>query len=376
MKYLINIATFFLQCIYQCIKLCPVKNKVTMISRQGNEPSIDFQLVEQEIKKKSPLTEVVVLCRTLDGGVKATVFDKIKYGFHMFVQMYHIATSKVVLLDTYCIVVSLLKHRKSLKVVQMWHSMGTMKLFGYTALDSQEGSSRKLAESMHMHANYNYFVSASENYQDHLAKGFGCDESKAFICPLPRYDLLKSSAYKKEMQEKIFGRYPELRNKKRVLYCPTFRKNERLMEDALNGLVEHLPEDYDLIVKLHPLSKFSIERENVWDLKGFSTFDALFVADYVISDYSCVIYEAGVMELPLCYYIFDFDEYTQKRGFAIDYMKEVKGVISKNPAEIMEAIQKDDFHMDEIHTFINKYIQETDHATEKLVDFLMQTGRI
>ena len=82
------------------------------------------------------------------------------------------------------------------------------------------------------------------------------------------------------------------------------------------------------------------------------------------------------MDLPLCYYIFDFDEYTQKRGFAIDYMKEVKGVISKNPAEIMEAIQKDDFHMDEIRTFINKYIQETDHATENLVDFLMQTGRI
>lgn len=375
MKYLINIATFFLQCIYQCFRLCPVKDKVTMISRQGNEPSIDFQLVEQEIKKKSASTEVVVLCRTLDGGVKATVFDKMKYGFHMFVQMYHIATSKVVLLDTYCIVVSLLKHRKSLKVVQMWHSMGTMKLFGYTALDSQEGSSRKLAESMHMHANYDYFVSASTNYQEHLAKGFGCEESKAFICPLPRYDLLTDSGYKKQMQEKIFSRYPELKTKKRILYCPTFRKNERLMEDALNGLVEHLPEEYNLIVKLHPLSKFSIEKENVWDLKGFSTFDALFVADYVISDYSCVIYEAGVMNLPLCYYIFDFDEYTKKRGFAIDYMKEVKGVISKNPAEIMEAIQNDDFRMDEIRTFIDKYIQKTDHATEKLVDFLMQTGR-
>ena len=34
--------------------------------------------------------------------------NKFKYFLHMFVQMYHIATSKVVILDSYCIVVSIL----------------------------------------------------------------------------------------------------------------------------------------------------------------------------------------------------------------------------------------------------------------------------
>ena len=175
MKFIIKFGTSILQIIYQCMKVLPVKNKVTMISRQSDNISMDFRMISDSLQKKLPYIKVVFLCRTLDGGVNASVKNKIKYGFHMFTQMYHMATSKVVLLDTYCITASLLKHRKELKIVQMWHSMGTMKLFGYTAVGSDEGSSNDIAECMHMHANYDYFIASSENYKKHLAAGFRCD---------------------------------------------------------------------------------------------------------------------------------------------------------------------------------------------------------
>ena len=300
MKYIIKLGTLVLQGIYQCIKLFPVKNKITLISRQSNTPSIDFELLTIEIKQRSKTIEVICLCKTLDGGSHASVHRKILYGMHMLIQMYHMATSKVVLLDTYCITASLLKHRKELKIVQMWHSMGTMKLFGYTAVGSDEGSSNDIAECMHMHANYDYFIASSENYKKHLAAGFRCDEKKAFICPLPRYDLLRDGKFKANKQKEIYLRYPELRNVKKILYCPTFRKDESRMERALQDLIKYLPEGFELIVKLHPLSQISITDKHVWTLKEFSTFDTLFIADYVISDYSCVVYEAGILKLPLC----------------------------------------------------------------------------
>ena len=44
----------------------------------------------------------------------------------------------------------------------MWHSMGTMKLFGYTALDKSEGSKAELAYAMKMHENYDYVISGSK----------------------------------------------------------------------------------------------------------------------------------------------------------------------------------------------------------------------
>ena len=98
-----------------------------MISRQANRPSLDFLLIKTHILRQNPKIRVVTLCHTLEKRLNARIIDLIKYGFHMLKQMYHIATSKVVILDTYCIVISLLKHRKDLQIIQIWHSMGSMK---------------------------------------------------------------------------------------------------------------------------------------------------------------------------------------------------------------------------------------------------------
>lgn len=376
MKYIIKLGRAVLQLVYQTLQLFPVENKITMISRQSNTPSVDFTLLQKEFKSRSNKVKVVMLCKTLDGAAKANFYDKMTYFFHMFVQMYHMATSRVVLLDTYCILASLLHHRTDLQIVQMWHSMGTMKLFGYTAIGSKEGRSESLAEIMHMHDNYNYFIAASKQYRNHLAEGFRCDPDKCFICPLPRYDLLKSDIYKEKKCEEIYSRHPELKKNKIILYCPTFRQDETGMKQALDELIRYIPEGFELIVKLHPLSQLSVSGKNIWTLDEFSTFDVLFIADYIISDYSCVIYEAGIRGLPLSFYTFDLTDYYEARGLAISLKKDVAGVISSDPQVIMNAIRENDFDMDAIRLFIDKYIEKTENATGKLTDFLIRIGRI
>ena len=100
--------------IYSILKLLKTQNKVTLISRQSDTISIDFKLLVEELKKANPEIKVVVLTKKLGKSWA----DKVKYFFHMFTQMYHIATSKVVVLDSYCIVISILKHKKELKVIQ------------------------------------------------------------------------------------------------------------------------------------------------------------------------------------------------------------------------------------------------------------------
>ena len=86
------------------MKLCPVEDKVVMISRQANRPSLDFKLIRSHITRQNPRVRVVMLCHTLEKRLNARYIDLIKYGFHMLKQMYHIATSRVVILDTllYC----------------------------------------------------------------------------------------------------------------------------------------------------------------------------------------------------------------------------------------------------------------------------------
>lgn len=366
-KILIICANF----IYTFFKLLPTKNKVTMISRQSDNKTLDFELLEREFHKSISEIKVCILCRKLDGGANASILNKIKYIFHCIKQMYHIATSKVVILDSYCILISILKHKKSLKVIQMWHSMGTMKKFGYQILGLEEGTNEKLANDMRMHKNYDYILASSTAYAKYLADGFGYPVEKVRIYSLPRVDLLTSKEYKDEIRKKIEKVYSQIKEKKNIVYCPTFRKNEKEMQKEIEKIVNKVDyHQYNLIVKLHPLSKIKIENKEVIYDKEFSSFDMLFIADYVISDYSCIIYEAAILKIPLYFWAFDLQKYLDNRGLTFDYKKEVPGIVSENIEDILEAIEKEKYDYQELERFREKYVTNIDNCTKKIVEFV------
>lgn len=370
-KILIKIFILGINIIYSFIKLFPVKNRVTFISRQSNEVSFEFQMIKEEIDKRNIGMESVFLCHTLDGGYQSSIISKIKYGFHMFTQMYYIATSKVVILDTYCIVISLLKHKKNLKVIQMWHSIGTMKKFGYQILDLGEGTKKSIAHLMKMHQNYDYVFCAGEGYRDYLAQGFGCSPDIIKIFPLPRVDLLQNQKYQEETKKKIYGKYPQLSSKPTIVYVPTFRKDETRFIKAVDSLMKHLDQDYHFVIKVHPLSKLEIKDKRIFTCEEFSSSEMLSVADYVISDYSCIIYEAAIMNKPIYLYDFDIDEYNDKRGLNIDLDEELPGCVSQDFKDIMNSIKDKEYDFERLNTFRNKYVKETRHATKDIVDFIL-----
>lgn len=372
MKIIVSCARIFLGILYFFMKLCPVENKVVMISRQANRPSLDFLLIKTHILRQNPKIRVVTLCHTLEKRLNARIIDLIKYGFHMLKQMYHIATSKVVILDTYCIVISLLKHRKDLQIIQIWHSMGSMKKFGYTALDTQEGVPARTARLLHMHENYTCVLASSPAYSRDLAAGFNCDEKIVRIMPLPRTDLLRSNNYRKKKRTEILEAYPFLRGKRVILYCPTFRKCEDDMRPAVNQLANALNKQEEvLVIKPHPLSKISVDGSHVLCGTKFSTFDMLFAADIVISDYSCIVYEAAFMGIPVYFYNFDMDKYLKERGLAIDYYKEIPGPASADPYVLMNAVHSQKYDMEQLKAFSEKYIKYSGHAGKDIARYIL-----
>lgn len=377
---ILKVGTVILNLIYCFFKLMPTRNKVTMISRQDDVPSDEFEMIKAEIEGRGDGTEVVMLCHTLKGKERSSLMERIKYGLHMFTQMRHIATSKVIILDTYCMAVSLLRHKKSLKVIQMWHSMGTMKKFGYMVLDTEEGVSSKLARTMRMHDKYDYIFASEDAYKPHLAEGFNTDISKIITMPLPRLDkLINDKEYEAATRKRIYEKYPQLKEKPVILYSPTFRMNENEFEQAVKELMAKVDTDkFNLVIALHPLSKTKkrLKASNkVIIPEGFNSFEMIFVADCMISDYSCIVYEAAVRNVPLLFYNFDMDKYENGRGLAIDYYKELPGVISKDADEIADALNHlDAYDMDELKAFAHKYVYNTPHATKDIVDFVYSIG--
>lgn len=370
MKIVVKIVIIFLNMVYTIMKLLPTKKQVLFMSRQSNEKSLDFQLLGKELEKEY---KVIYLCKTLDGKENAKIKTLISYGFHMFKQMYYLATSKVCILDTYIPTVSILKHKKAITIIQMWHSNGTMKKFGYTAMSKAEGTNNSYAKLLKMHKNYNIVLCSGEAYKDHLAKGFNVNPEIIKIYSLPRIDLLKDKEYEKKTKAKILKKYPELKNEKKenILYAPTFRKDESEFESHLNELIDNINlKKFNLIIKLHPLSKIEIQNDKVIIDKAFSTFDMLFITDKLISDYSCVIYEAGVRNIPLYFYAYDLDNYETVRGLALDY-NELPGYTEKDASKLCKCLEYK-YDKKELKKFISRYVENTKECTKEIVSLVKE----
>ncbi|MBQ4252959.1 MAG: CDP-glycerol glycerophosphotransferase family protein [Erysipelotrichaceae bacterium] len=366
--FIIKLGLLFLNFIYLFFKLLPVRHKVSFISRQSNAVNSDFVMLADRLKKEDSTVETVFLCRTLDGGI----LNKIRYAFHMLTQMYHIATSEVVVLDTYCIAVSCLHQRKSLKVLQMWHALGCLKRFGFSILDKGEGSSDNLARAMHMHEGYTKVLCSAERCAEPFAEAFNVSRDKMYVCPLPKVDTLRSESYRRDLREKILQAHPQLKEKKNILYVPTFRKDETEFISQLQKLIEQVDySKYNLIVKLHPVSKAEVHDDRVITDRRFSSQQFAAVADYVITDYSAIVYEMALMDVPMYFWCFDKEEYVNNRDFYSSY-EDLPGAKCTTVEELLEAIDDEKSDMTTLKQFRDEFITpEVTDCTGRLAELIL-----
>ena len=345
-KIVIGIATFLLAALYALCSLLPQRQCIACISRQSDSAPIDFRLIKDYCERRDPAWEVIILPKQLRNPAT--------YLLEVVRQVYYIATSRAVVLDSYCIVVGLLHDRIRVPVVQIWHSLGNMKRFGYPAVGTDEGHSEATARLMHMHEGYDAIATSSLSFADEFAAAFNTDKSKLFEAPLPRVDLLLDEAHRNRQREAILTAHPQLRGRETIVYCPTFRKQPAANEaEAAAALINAVDFDrFNFVYKPHPVSKQVIDDPRVITIPG-GQFDALFVADAIISDYSTVIYEAGLLGIPVYLYAYDWDTYREKRGLTIDFENDVPALFTDDPDAIMKAIENKDFDAKAYRVFEN-----------------------
>lgn len=370
-KIIISFGKVFLNLIYGFLKLMPVKNQIVFVSMQSDYPSLDFKLLAEEIENKAPDINLVFLCKKMESALEKKK-DYIKYVLKMvgyvFKAMYYLATSKLCVAESYCVPVSFLKHKKELKIIQIWHASGAVKKFGYQSLNTEEGKSEDVAKLMCMHKNYDYVIAPSETTKHIFSEAFNIEEEKIIKLGLPRLEYITNEKYNKA--EEIYEQYPELKNKKIILYVPTFRKGKNIdLTEILNYPLDN--EKYELIIKLHPLEKTEVPKEYKIYSK-YTSYDLIKIADYIITDYSILSVEASILEKPIFLYLYDLDEYNKNRGLNIDLNKELKTFTSKNFSDIMSKIEKNDFNIDEIIKYKNKYIEVNPNNTiSELTTFIL-----
>jgi len=365
-KIILNVIIAMLKIIYAPIKLLKIQKKVVYISRQSNRETLDFKLIKNEMEKLYPNYKNVILTKKLEGGL----INKIGYVFHMFTQMYNISTSKVVILDSYCIVASVLKHKKETKIIQIWHALSAIKKFGYQSIGTEAGSDELTAKIMCMHKNYDYVLAPSETTAKYYKQAFNVKEEQIKYLGMPRIDyILKKD---KGINEKIFERYPILKEKINILYVPTFRKDESIQIEELVNRID--TNKYNLIIKLHPLDTITpkIEREGVIYENEFSGYDLLKITDKVITDYSSLAMEISLLDIPVYFYTYDIEEYQKNPGLNFDFEKEEIGRYQATEVEELLQILEEDYDYKILEQFKNKYISvDKKDCAKKIVEFMM-----
>ena len=336
------------------------ENRITFISNRRNSISGNYESIYAELIKDKNIEIKTVL------DTKESFISCFKYG-------YYLASSKVILIDDYIRSVYEIRKRKDNYLIQVWHACGAFKAFGFSRL-SKEGC---WSQDSRSHRTYDYCLVSSRKVAKHYAEAFGMNVDRVIATGVPRTDIFFDEAYKREIRAKIFSTYPMLKDKKVILFAPTFRGSSKKEGNYphyrfdYKKIFESFGDEYRIIIKHHPHvnNKPVIEKEykdRVIDLsKNEELNELLFVTDILITDYSSVIFEAALLDIPMLFYAFDLDEYISRRGFYCEYISFIPGKLVENMDEIIDALMVGDFEADKIIEFKKDFFDDLDGKSGK-----------
>lgn len=345
----------------------PVKmNRVTFISGRRSELSGNEKFVYDKLKDIKGIDFQFLMFSSAKGHYN---IENIKRFFELY------TTSRVVIVDDYFRMLNIVPKKDDVKLFQLWHACGAFKTFGFTRI-GKDGGPRQWAKN---HRMYDYAVVSSKNIAKHYAEGFGIPDSCVLPSGVPRTDIFCDSGYKEKTRAAFFEKYPQLKNKKIILFAPTFRGKGQMSAyyptDKFNPneICSALGDEYAIIIKLHPFckEKYRIEekyKDRIIDLSNADELnDLLFVTDLLITDYSSVVFEASLLDIPMLFYAFDLDEYIENRDFYYDFKEFIPGKTVFLQDELIKAVQSNDFESEKVEKFKHKFFDDIDGQSSQRV---------
>ncbi|MGN1138270.1 MAG: CDP-glycerol glycerophosphotransferase family protein, partial [Ruminococcus sp.] len=345
-------------------------NKITFYSTRREEISGNFEFVYNKIKNDKSL-DINFLFNTKSFRYMT------KKDINDFTEA--CATSKVIVLDEYTPQIHLLDLKPETKVIQLWHACGAFKTFGFTRIGKPKGSPQPTRN----HRSYDYVTVSSEYCKKCHSEGFGIATKNVVPTGIARTDIFFDEEYKNNFRKSFFEKYPNFKNKKIILFAPTFRGN--LKADAnypmelfdINEVCDTLSDDYAIIIKHHPFitEKHPIpaeHRDRVIDLSDNTEInDLLFVSDLVITDYSSLVFESSLLDIPMLFYAYDLQSYIKSRDFYFDFKLYIPGKICTSLYTLLEAIKNEDFETEKIEKFRNMFFDDLDgNSSQRIADLI------
>ena len=374
----------FFKVFFQIFKLFPLKNKVTFVVSFGD----NSLYVYRALRKQNVNIEVIFLAKQKTDFLKEVDEPVLSFEtanvIDMIQSIYHLATSKYIFIDNYYGFLSAVSFKKEVQCIQLWHAAGALKQFGLKDLSIKKRSKRAQKRFLKVYEKFHKVVVGSNEMAKIFMESFNLTSDRILKTGVPRTDLFFDLKSKKKIRDHWFSRFPIMKNKKVILYAPTYRdnliENFRIQLD-FKKMYDALCDEYIIIIKLHPAVREQAKNLEstyngfVYDLSEYDNInELLIITDILITDYSSVPFEFSLLQRPMLFFVYDFDQYSHTRGIIENYKKEVPGPIVYNTDEIIHHIKKGDYNIESIVEFSKKWNQYSDgKSSERLVRELFQS---
>ncbi|MBQ8026763.1 MAG: CDP-glycerol glycerophosphotransferase family protein [Clostridia bacterium] len=253
---------------------------------------------------------------------------------------YLLATAKYVFMNDNFMPLGYLNFREEAVIVQLWHAEGAFKKFG---LDIEQPSAireRELAANKKL----SYVTCSSTGVADIYARAFGVGREKVLPIGSPRADVLLKAENAAGLRKEFEKKYPQCKDKKIVLYAPTFRDDPELDAAFLTHFdykkfEKELGDTHCLLVRLHPQIHGAARIDGAIDVTDYkSVNDLTLISDILITDYSSICMDFVLLDKPCVFFAPDLDKYTSRRPFYFDYRSYVPGEVACDAAQLVSAI--------------------------------------
>ncbi len=239
---------------------------------------------------------------------------------------YYLATAKYCFFTTEAY--KAFSKRKNQLFINLWHGAGAFKKFGISCkynkyIQKYDGNIVDMVSI------------SSDKINNFYQEALGVRKEKVKNLGIPRADIFFKEDEKLKVKEKFFNKYPELKNKKIIMYAPTFRDNDKgnfnlkldikLMKEKLEKL------GYILLLRLHP----SIKKDDI-SVDNF--------------------------------YSYDVEEYIKDRGFYYNYYEFIPNKINYTTEEVINSIINKEWDLERIEEFARYFFNPFDgNSTERVL---------
>jgi CDP-glycerol glycerophosphotransferase (TagB/SpsB family) len=267
--------------------------------------------------------------------------------------------------------------------VQLWHGCGAFKKWGYSTADLKWGPGPATLRWLPLHRYYTHACVSSPAVVPCYAEAFNCKPSVIHAWGAPRTDFYFTPQAVASSKQAVLAAFPEIGQRKIVLYAPTFRGNSGraarhdavLASDAIARALSH---GAVLLLKPHPRARTEIlapepgQLPFVFDARTQPIEQLLCAADLVISDYSSLVFEYALLGRPMLFYAYDLLAYEASRSFYYPYLDFVPGDVVWDTEDIIAGIRRnlfeEGFDAGRVERFRERFMSACDgRSTERIL---------